>query len=197
VLYFLSTFYVIEDREMFSEIKVTQMAAYLLRKRGGRMSYMKLIKLLYLAERQAMAKWGESMSGDKFVSMPHGPVLSETYSLISGETDGCWNELIKGEANYELSLAHNIEIDDLDELCLAEMKILDAIFDEFGQMKRWDIRNYTHNYCKEWQDPNGSSFPIKPEEIFRAVGKTESEVTKLVRKYTEQQQLNQLKSALV
>ena len=182
---------------MFSEIKVTQMAAYLLKKRGGQMSYMKLIKLLYLAERQAMAKWGESMSGDKFVSMPHGPVLSETYSLISGETEGYWNELIKGEADYELSLAHNIEIDDLDELCLAEMKILDKVFDEFGKMNRWEIRNYTHTHCTEWQDPNGSSFPIKPEDIFRAVGKNESEVKKLVRKHSEQQQLNQLKAALV
>lgn len=182
---------------MFSEIKVTQMAAYLLKKRGGRMSYMKLLKLLYLAERQAMAKWGESMSGDKFVSMPHGPVLSETYSLISGETEGYWNRLITGQADYEVSLAQNIEIEDLDELCLAEMKILDAVFDKCGKMSRWKVRDYTHDHCAEWQDPNGSSFPIRPEAIFRAVGKTEPEVEKLVRKYTEQQQLNQLRAELV
>lgn len=179
---------------MFSEVKVTQMAAYLLKKRGGRMSYMKLIKLLYLAERQAMAKWGESMSGDKFVSMPHGPVLSETYSLIIGETEGYWNELIKGEANYELSLVHDVEIEELDELCLAETKILDQIFDTFGEMKRFEIRDYTHDHCTEWQDPKGSSFPIKPEDIFRAVGKSESQVKELVKKYTEQQQLDALKA---
>lgn len=181
---------------MFSEIKATQMAAYLLKKRGGRMSYMKLIKLLYLAERQAMAKWGESMSGDKFVSMPHGPVLSGTLDLINEDTEGCWNELIKDEANKEVSLAHDIEIEELDELCLAEMKILDKIFDEFGKMNRWEIRDYTHDHCAEWQDPNGSSYPINPKDIFRAVGKNESEVEKLVRKYTEQQQLDTLKAAL-
>jgi len=32
----------------FNEVKATQAAARLLRNRGGRMSYMKLIKLLYL-----------------------------------------------------------------------------------------------------------------------------------------------------
>jgi hypothetical protein len=33
----------------FNERKATEAAAYLLKLRGGRMSYMKLIKLLYLA----------------------------------------------------------------------------------------------------------------------------------------------------
>jgi hypothetical protein len=36
---------------MFSEEKVAQMAAYLLLKRGGRMAYLKLMKLLYLSNR--------------------------------------------------------------------------------------------------------------------------------------------------
>ncbi|MDD1615329.1 MAG: hypothetical protein CG439_399 [Methylococcaceae bacterium NSP1-2] len=128
--------------------------------------------------------------------MPHGPVLSGTLDLINEDTEGCWDKLIKDEANKEVSLKHNLEIDDLDELCLAEIKILDKTFDEFGKMGRFEISKYTHDYCAEWQDPNGSSFPIKPEEIFRAVGKNESEIRKLVRKHTEQQQLNQLKTAL-
>ena len=36
------------DEMRFNEVKATQAAARLLRNRGGRMSYMKLIKLLYL-----------------------------------------------------------------------------------------------------------------------------------------------------
>jgi uncharacterized phage-associated protein len=181
---------------MFSEIKTTQMAAYLLKKQGGRMAYLKMLKLLYLAEREAMAKWGESMSGDMFVSMPHGPVMSETYDLIIGDSQGYWNELIKGEANYEIALVHNVEIEDLEELCPAEIKILDEIFDEFGKMGKWEIRDYTHNHCTEWQDPHGSSYPIKPESIFRAMGKTEEQVKKLTRKYLEQNQLDRLKAEL-
>jgi len=70
---------------MFSEPVVTQMAAYLLKKRGNRMAFIKLIKLLYLAERKAVSKWAEPISGDHFVSMPHGPVLSQTYELIKSQ----------------------------------------------------------------------------------------------------------------
>ncbi len=39
---------------MFCEEKVAQMAAYLLQKRGGKMSYLKLMKLLYLSDRESM-----------------------------------------------------------------------------------------------------------------------------------------------
>lgn len=88
---------------MFSEERVTQMAAYLLLKGGGRMPYIKLLKLLYIAERNAMAKWGESISGDRFVSMPHGPVLSQTYDLIQGHCghESIWQRWICDESHYE------------------------------------------------------------------------------------------------
>ena len=36
------------------------------------MSYMKLIKLLYLADREALAQWGRSISIDTYVSMDKG-----------------------------------------------------------------------------------------------------------------------------
>lgn len=55
---------------MFSEEKVAQMAAYLLLKRGGRMAYLKLMKLLYLANRQSMIRHGRMMGEDKLYSMP-------------------------------------------------------------------------------------------------------------------------------
>lgn len=56
----------------FIEAKATQAAARLLRNRGGKMSYMKLIKLLYLADREALAQWGRSITTDTYVSMDKG-----------------------------------------------------------------------------------------------------------------------------
>ena len=34
------------------------------------MSYMKLIKLLYLADREALARWGRPITTDQYVSTP-------------------------------------------------------------------------------------------------------------------------------
>ncbi|NOQ13699.1 MAG: DUF4065 domain-containing protein [Methyloprofundus sp.] len=180
---------------MFSEEKVTHMASYLLIKRGGRMSYMKLLKLLYLAERESLVKWGETMSGDKFVSMPHGPVMSSTYDLLQNRNT-VWNAFINSEANCEVSIKDSVVEDDLDELSVAEIKILDSIFEQFGAMGRWEIRDYTHNHCKEWQDPDGSSFPIDPVNILLAKGVSKTEASVLLQHGAEQTYLKNLKQVL-
>jgi len=181
---------------MFSEIKVTQMASYLLSKQDTAMEYIKLLKLLYLAERKAMAKWGDSMSGDHFVSMPHGPVLSGTYDLIKSNGAEGWNSYIKDEADCMVSLRKKMTSDNLDELCPAELKILDNIFLEFGAMPWREIVDYTHNHCREWEDPKGSSYPISNFDIYLAMDKTANEANELLARHQEQQNLDYIKMQL-
>jgi len=185
---------------MFSEERVTQMAGYLLTKRGGRMAYIKLLKLLYLAERQAMGRWGESICGDKFVSMPNGPVLSQTYDLIKEhdfhDGESYWKSWIQDEDNYEVSLINPPTSEDFDELSLAERDLLDAIFNKFGQMSRFEIVRYTHDHCPEWEDPNGSSYPIEAETIFRVLGNDDSQIERLVSMNREQRKLDRIKARL-
>lgn len=159
---------------MFNERKVAQMAAFLLRKCDDRMPHLKLMKLLYLADRESMERFGAPISGDRIVAMPHGPVLSMTLNLMDGDiesTPGGWEELISDKENHELSLKHSITSDDLDELSLADIDVLEAIWAQFGHMGKYEIRDYTHDHCKEWTNPNGSSFPISYETVFRALGK--------------------------
>ena len=64
----------------FNEQKVAQMAAFLLARGKGKMKYLKLLKLLYLADRESMKRNGHPISGDSYVSMDHGPVLSKSIS---------------------------------------------------------------------------------------------------------------------
>lgn len=72
---------------MFNERKVAQMAAFLLGKGGDRMPHLKLMKLLYLSDREAMERYGFPISGDCIVAMPHGPVLSMTLNLMDGDVE--------------------------------------------------------------------------------------------------------------
>jgi len=185
---------------MFSEQRVAQMAAYLLQKRGGRMAYIKLLKLLYLTDREAMMKWGESISGDCFVSMPHGPVLSQTYDLIRGfgsSVEDGWDFWVKDEDNYEVSLRQRVANREcFDELSDAELEILDNVFEKFGRMKRFEITKYTHDNCTEWEDPHGSSFPISPEAVFRAVETDENRIQALLRQHRTLADLDVARNAL-
>ena len=48
----------------FNEAKAVQIAGFFLRLAGGEMNYMKLIKLMYLVDRTALAEWGRSLTYD-------------------------------------------------------------------------------------------------------------------------------------
>jgi uncharacterized phage-associated protein len=184
---------------MFNERKVSQMAAYFLQKRGGRMSHLKLMKLLYLAEREALRLYGDSMSGDCPVSMPHGPVLSMTLNLMDGDIEsqaGGWDSLISAKENHELSLQTQLQLEDLDELSKADVKILESTWNQFGQLSRWEIRDYTHHHCKEWEDPHGSSRPISFEKLFQSLGRPADEAKRMADHIEEQRHIDEIFSAL-
>ncbi|MCR6651795.1 MAG: Panacea domain-containing protein [Cellvibrionaceae bacterium] len=178
---------------MFSEEKVAQMTAYLLSLSGGRESYLKILKMLYLADRDYLGRFGISISGDAMVAMPHGPVLSQTYDCCKGGGEGGWSNWIKGEANYEIGLKRAVlERDDLDELNDVQIETLRSIHEQYRHMSRWEIRDYTHNHCDEWEDPQGSSWPISPESVFVALGKSPDEVKALTSHLAERKQLEQI-----
>jgi uncharacterized phage-associated protein len=181
---------------MFNERKVAQMAAYFLGERGGRMSLLKLMKLLYLAERESLRLYGLPMSGDHVVAMDHGPVLSQTLNLMNGTieptADG-WPEWVSDREDYEVSLAKpSLSRDDLDELSDADVEILKNVWEEFGTMTRWKIRDYTHQHCPEWQDPHGSSLPITYEQIFVALHHSHEAARQLAARIEDEQTIDRL-----
>jgi uncharacterized phage-associated protein len=184
---------------VLNERKVSQMAAYFLYKRGGRMSHLKLMKLLYLADRESLHLYGLSMTGDCLVSMPHGPVLSMTLNLMDGDVESGpngWESLISAKEQHELSLKNGLQLDTLDELSKADTEILESIWNQFGSMSRWEIRDYTHQHCKEWEDPHGSSRPISFEKLFKSLGRSADEAKRLADHIEEQQSIDELFAAL-
>ena len=163
-------------KNLFNEKKAAQAAAYFLFRAGGPLSVLKLTKLLYLAERRSFERFGQPMIGDRLVSMPHGPVLSRTYNLMNGElpsVEGGWEWWVADRAEHDLSLrrpeAFRSPRQDLLELSDADTEILVEIWDRFGQMSGWQLRDYTHDHCPEWKDPEGSMIPMQPEELFEAL----------------------------
>lgn len=184
---------------IFSEQKVAQMAAYFLQKRGGRMAYLKLMKLLYLADRESMDRYSAPMSHDSHVSMPQGPVLSATLNLITGQIQSAvWRSWVTSEAGFEVSLSRDAsDLDLLDELSDADVEIMDHIWEQFGQMNRWDLVEFTHKHLPEWIDPRGSSSPINPRAVFRALGKDEQQAELLTQELFERKSLGRAISELL
>lgn len=161
---------------IFSEQKVAQMAAFFLARRGGHMSHMKLIKLLYLADRESMARYDVPMSDDVPCSMRNGPILSATLNLMNGNTrHDAWSAWISPIQNNEVRAQRQIrDWDELDELSRADLEVLEAVFRAHGHKERWELVEYTHT-LPEWENPGNSSVAIDQARTFQALGCSEAQ----------------------
>lgn len=164
----------------YREDKAAQAAARLLTLAGGTLNHMKLIKLLYLADRRALLDYGRPITFDWYVSMPHGPVLSFTLDKINDAAppDGTsyWHRLISERRDHEVTLLGEPPRDQLSQ---AEEAVLDRIWQEYGKMSQWELRDFSHS-LPEWRDPHGSSLPIEIRDILLAEGFTEDDAREVL-----------------
>ncbi len=163
-------------RLLFNEAKATQAAARLLTLRGGIMSFVKLIKLLYLADREALIRWGYPITTDCYVSLDIGPVVSQIYDLIRGDPPlnsvWIWRKFISAPENYEVRLLGD---PGTSELSCREQQLIDEIFSQYGCQSRWTVVDYTRS-LPEWTHPDGGALPIEYRDILKAARKTEAEI---------------------
>lgn len=173
--YILSMVYVPAIPNWFQTRKAAQVVAFFAAKAGGSINALRVTKLLYLADRKSIDERDHPITNDNYASMPFGPVNSYTYSYINGAAtvrQGQWLEFIAPRNENDIPLTRNIEIDkDLDELSRSDLRILEEIWTEFKDIDRFDLAEWTHKYCPEWRDPNGSSIPIDLASIFAALNK--------------------------
>lgn len=161
----------------FEPKRAAQVAAFFAIKEGGSINVLKLAKLLYLAERKHMELYDEPMIYDRLVSMDHGPVTSITLNLVNGNSEHeDWSRYISDRSNYEIGLSTTeLNFSDLDDLSRSDINLLEALWQEFGDMNKYQIRDYTHEHCPEWENPHGSSLPIPYERVLKFLGKTSVE----------------------
>ncbi len=151
--------------------KITQAAAIILSDSpNATMSYMKLIKLMYIADRESIAETRSPITGDRPVAMRHGPVLSTLYDYIMlRDVPGVeiWEEFIQTHG-LELRL---VDSPGDDRLCPYETEKLREITRRHKDDSQWDVRNLTHDFA-EWKrnDPGHSSQDIPLRHIADALG---------------------------
>jgi uncharacterized phage-associated protein len=158
----------------FKVRKAAQVVAYFAIAEGGRINVLKLIKLVYLAEREFVRRYDALILNDRLVSMPHGPVNSMTYNYIDGCEDRRedWDRYVSARADHIVAVADPaLTADDLDELSEAELGVLGDIYAQFRGFNGFQLRDYTHEHCPEWEDPNGSSAPIPVERLLKFLNK--------------------------
>ncbi len=161
----------------FDVRKAAQVAAYFARAAGGRINGLKLVNIIYLADREFAARYDEPMIDDHWVSMDHGPVNSGTLNMVNGMggPNPDWDTFIGPRVGFDVALARNLRDGDLDELSVADLEVLSAIWEKFSPMSVDEVRDYTHMNCPEWEHPQSGSTPIPYARVFKFLGKEGAE----------------------
>lgn len=186
---------------MFTARKIAQMSAFFAAKHGDTINILKLIKLLYLADRESMIRYGMPISFDYAYSMDNGPMLSGALDFVNGFVEdrsatAKWEEWINNRDNHQVSLNRKFGRDDLDELSEADLDVLETIWKQFGHLDQWQLVKYTHENCAEWEDSGGGAIPINEADIFLSAGSSPQEAAGLSEEIKAQRKLDRILSRL-
>jgi hypothetical protein len=170
---------------MFSELKSTQAAAHLMKRAGGTMNSMVLIKMLYLSDRLSIFRRGRAITGDNYRSMEFGPVLSKVHDLITEQPSpndrAIWRKYISERVNWKVNL-----IDDPGEGALSEgeRQILDEIFNDYKTFlnRPFDLAEKLHaEFPEVIEIEKGKQQPLTVKDILEANHVSDEEKNAILR----------------
>jgi uncharacterized phage-associated protein len=161
-------------------ITLSQMAAFFADREGGEIDALKLMKLLYLADRESMRRACYVISNDDMFSLPNGPILRKAAELMQDQADvseqAVWNRWFSARTpgSSNLKLCTTVSENKLNYFSEMNREILQIVWDKFGQMTGRQLSDYTHDHCNEWKNPpNGAPQIIEEIDVLRAVGTDE------------------------
>ncbi len=155
----------------------------------------KIVKLVYLADKKHLNKYGRPITYDQMVAMENGPVASTTYDIIkqnkrlAGKVDFAqlpFALIKRGDRIYAENPCRDV---DRRILSVSDCRVLDGIVKEYGSMSFGKLFDLTHEhpaYKQAWDARNKSkaSNPIRVEDMIDENADKESLVEEL--RFTDQ-----------
>ena len=157
--------------------KVTEAASIILHLAGGRISYLKLVKLLYLADRKAIEQWERPITYDTFASLPRGPVGSNTCNLARGISSDSqfWDQYIE---TIGMDVRIKGEYPKIRKLSPIEIDLIEEIFKKYRYLNKYKLAELTER-LPEWKNPGSSSFPIDLEELLKKLHFSQEDIVRI------------------
>jgi uncharacterized phage-associated protein len=155
-------------------LKTIQAIAVLLRSDLCKeMDYLRILKLLYIADRESLAETGRPITGDSVVAMKFGPVLKGVYDFIRSNRPEIpiWSTFLRKD-HYQIELLDDPGVDQMSPYEIKKVKDVAKRYKDYGG---YDLVEVTHGFS-EWQQNNPEKFgtkkrPIPLEDILVGVGR--------------------------
>jgi uncharacterized phage-associated protein len=148
--------------------KAIEAIAFIVR-RLGPIDKMRLMKLLYIAERDSFLKLGHPITGDTLAALPWGPAPSGCLDAVNGQL---WPAERNEKVFQFLHVQDNVitlkRAPSTAVLSDSERAILNDVLKENGSAPPWDLVRQTHAY-PEYREAaaEGIPQPIPYESILR------------------------------
>jgi len=126
----------------FNLEKAVQVAAFFV-KDLGEVEKLKLVKLVYLADREHFIRVGMPITGDRLVAMPYGPVPSGTLDAINGLVSGA-EELVFRYLVVKNNKIRLHKSPGQSALSADEIDTLKNVLKIHGKKGAWALANQTH-----------------------------------------------------
>ena len=113
---------------------------------------MKALKLIYLADKYHLRKYGRLITNDIYFAMPYGPVASSVKDIAeeSGFLDPMEGEyssrFLKARGRYEIESIQDIDSNVFSD---SDIEALDFAWEKFGHLNKYELVEITHGY-PEW-----------------------------------------------
>lgn len=137
----------------------------------------KVFKLLFLADKEHLVRYGRPIMGDRYSAMKDGPVPSKLYDLVKEAKvrplTPSAKKLAAGFTIEKKSDEHAKMIArspiDRTQLSKSDVAVLDDIVRRYGRMTFSQLRDLTHGapaYTKVWKGDESTSIPMRFEDFF-------------------------------
>lgn len=150
------------------ERQAAQLAAAFILKAGRALGVVRLMKLMYLAEREAMRRCGLPIVFDDIYAMREGMVLSRTFDLMTAKqgtpTTGEWAKHIAPPSHRGIDVCQGVGPTSLEALSRPNKEVVDCIWERHGSSSRdalvHDVHHRLDEWMERWFDPNRSSSAV-------------------------------------
>ena len=133
--------------------KATQALNLFARKKEGRINKMKAIKLIFLADRLHLRRYGRPIVGDIYWAMKLGPVGSLTKNIadlssISENALVYAKKYIKPTDDKKETFV-SLRQEDLSVFSKTDLECLETVYDKFSDKDQFELAEITHKF-PEW-----------------------------------------------
>jgi len=133
--------------------KATQALNLLARKKDGKINKMKAIKLIFLADRLHLRKYGRPIIGDMYWAMKLGPVGSLTknvaeLSSISEDALAYAKKYIK-PIDERKQIFASLRQEDLSVFSKTDLECIESVYNKFSDKDQFELAEITHEF-PEW-----------------------------------------------